>query len=374
MNLFNQLRITLFAQLSALLFSTSSFSTIYFDHEADPIPIVEINVVIPVGALDEKEKNLGVTQVIPEYLDAGTKSLNRIAFHQKLSDYAAELSFGTGEHYSSWTLRFPYVEGKNYDSLIKILRENWNHPRYSQASFDLAIKKVNASFVSSLNSDQNLARTYLDYWIDKNIFGLSNLYIDDLNNISYAESRSFFEEKFLKVKDIWAGVVAPKQSFPLVKSILSTVFSKQGDIEMGMLKEELRERNFLVKKNGVKKFFIIEKSQRAQNVLALKSINNKKMSGSMELPYFVANNVLFGGRDSIFFNEIRNRRGLAYYIHSLERRINHYPVISFVSNPQANLIDSALKVVSDQLALIFKKQESLKKMNQEEWNLSLIHI
>jgi hypothetical protein len=65
---------------SVLLAAATARAEIYLDVEADPMPLIEITVVVPAGFESTRAEEAGAATLMGDILDAGTKSLARPAF------------------------------------------------------------------------------------------------------------------------------------------------------------------------------------------------------------------------------------------------------------------------------------------------------
>ncbi|NCN26727.1 insulinase family protein [bacterium] len=353
------------------LFSFSSNSKIYFDLEEEPLPIVDLTVVLPFGHQTLTEKESGLSMMAQEMLAAGTLTKDRQAFNDQLAKFGAEYSFSVGNHYSYWSLKLPFIKDKDYTPLIALLTENWNSPRFTDKEFKLASLKIEASFKSSLDSDSSLLSSAMKNFLNKKYLGGHPAFLDIVKkNASLEATKEFFNQRIKSVKDVWVGAVAPDDSQDLMEKIVATIFAKQGSVRRSKLKEALPtgakpEGNIKPEKT----FIVVDREGREQTIMGFMALSPESLSQGNELEFFFADYLLFSnGLDSYFASVIRGQKGLAYGANSLVTQYRDHKVLSLLTNPQASKMDEAFKTVSELTQTTLEKSDKLKIINDKRWS------
>ena len=357
--------VALFVSLSA-----TAQAKIFLDLEHDPLPLVEITVVLPVGFEAKSQADVGVGNLLSDIVENGTADLDRQSFLEKLAEYGASYDFSVANHESEWKLSFPIVAGKDYSQLKDLLAENWKQPRFDEATFKTAKIKLGASLKGALDSDGSLAIVTARRWLNKREFGGFPLLMEGLEAVKLDAVKRVFESDFQKVKDAWAGVVAPKEQLPLVQSILTKVFALQGDVEVGQHLAKLTgDDHPRPNPKASKKFLIIDKAERNQTVTAVMAVNPQFLNPKDELAFFFGNHILFdSGLASIFSDEIRAKRGLAYSVGSSTKFFLERPTLSVSMNPVREKTAEAYKVTADLLKTSFETGSTIKTLKDDVWN------
>jgi predicted Zn-dependent peptidase len=361
--------------LSALLAGASfavlpAQARIQLDYEVDPLPLVEITVVLPVGFEAKVEEDAGAANLLGDLLEGGTAKMNRQQLVDAYGRFGASADFSVSNQHSFLKLSFPVVEGRDYEGLADLVAENWKTPRFDEENFRLARLKLEAALRGSLDSDMSLGSTAARRWANVRFFGGFPVTLDNLEKLDLAKTRAVWERDFLTVKDVWVGVVAPESSRPFVKSLLSKVFDKQGDIRDTPKPSPLEVREAKAKglKEGSKTFFIIDKLGRNQAVVSVISMTGGKLDDDEEIAFQFANHILVdSGLGSVFGEEIRTRRGLAYSVGGVHRFYLGHPSLGLAANPVRPRADEALGVVAGLLKDSFVTGEVFEKLPEDAW-------
>lgn len=352
--------------LSAAL-CAPSMAEIYLDQEPDPLPMVELTVVLPVGFEAKRPEDVGVGNLLSDMIEGGTATLSRQEFQERLAEFGASVDFSVGNQYSEYTLSFPVVAGKHYDKLVSLLKENWNTPRFDEKTFEVARTKIRASMQSSLDSDPSLAASVTRRFLNKTEFGGFPLFLDSVEKLNLPNLTQVFERDFHKAPLIWAGVVAPKSSLELVKTILASVFSNQGKIIEGPYLKKLPTQSAKTHRPTPKKIvLIVDKDQRAQMVTSMVAVSREPLAGKDELSFGFANHILFdSGLASVFSDEVRTKRGLAYAVGSSLKQLYELPVLSVSMNPVREKQEEALEVLAGLLKDSFETDKVIRELPQD---------
>lgn len=360
-------------RLAILALSLGAFSAharIYLDYEVDPLPVLDINVVIPAGFEAREAADAGAVNLLADIFENGTARLTRQELVDAYGRFGATVDFSTSNQHSVLKLSLPVVEGMNYESFIALAAENWHQPRFTEDSFKLARLKLEGALRSSLDSDMALGAATIRRWANRHYFGGFPVTLDALAKLDLARTRAAWESEFLGVPDVWVGVVGPEASRPLVKELLSKIFTRQGDIKEGHLLEPLKIREAKAQglKAGDKTFLLIEKPGRTQSVFTVLSVTDNKLDDRKEVAFQFANHILVdSGLGSVFGEEIRTRRGLAYSVGGVQRYYLGYPSLGLAANPLRVKANEALAVTAKLLQDAYETGETFAKLPEDAW-------
>jgi hypothetical protein len=308
--------------------------------------------------------------LMSDILDAGTKSLDRQAFLDRLASYGATSDLHLSNLYSVWTLKLPIVDGKDYAALAALLAENWHSPRLTDETFRIAKRKLEAALEGGLDSDMSLGMTTTRRWIDRRRFGDYPITLDRLSALRLETVANVWTRDFLGAKEVWAGVVAPASSLPLVRSLLAAVFPAQGEIRQPEAPVALRLREVAAKDTHAERvFLVLDKPGRTQTMTSVVAVASRGYTPSGELAAEFGRHVLVeSGLGSIFGEEIRTRRGLAYAVSGVQPWFLGHPSLGMAANPVRPKTDEALGVISGLLEAGFEKPSLIDALPQATWD------
>jgi predicted Zn-dependent peptidase len=342
---------------------------ILLDVEADPLPLVDITVVIPAGFEAAKPEEAGAAILMGDVIDAGTQKLDREAFLDRLASYGASHDFTVSNLFSVWTLSFPVVDGKDYAALGALLADNWKAPRLTTKTFRIATRKLESSLKGSLDADMGLGVSTSRRWINSRHLGGHPITVDSVAKLERKTLAMVWDRDFLAAPEAWAGVVAPPSSLPLVKTILSSVFARQGAIVEGAPPRPLALRT--IPADGLrpeKVFLILDKPDRTQTMTSVIAVSSMRHKWQDELAAAFGNHVLVdNGLGSIFGDEIRTKRGLAYAVSGVEPRFLGFPSVGLATNPVRPKTDEALGVVAGLVTAAYEKGSLIDELPTESW-------
>ncbi|MBS1986110.1 MAG: insulinase family protein [Bdellovibrionales bacterium] len=347
-----------------------SHAEILLDHEEHPIPLFDMTVILPVGFEAKDASEAGAANLLSDILENGTASLDRQAFLDKLADFGASYDFTVSNQYSYWKLSFPVVPGKDYHALAQILADNWAHPRFTDETFEIARTKLSAALTGGLDNDMALGITTARRWVNKKEFGGHPVFVDNIARMSLAQVKGVYERDFMGIPSLWAGLVGPKETSGIAEDILRTVFSKQGELKRGPYLKKL-ETIRPAKIDGAKaskQVIIVDKAGRNQTVTSVTAIRPESLGGAAELSFQFGNHILVdSGLGSIFGDEIRNKRGLAYSVGGVQPFYLGMPVLGFAANPVRPRTEEAFKVIAGLLQSSYETAHIFKDVPEELW-------
>ncbi len=347
-----------------------SFAKIYVDYVQDPIPMVDLTVVLPIGSRSYEPGRAAKFNVLDNVIEGGTANKTSQEMQDILGQYAASFSFGVGLENSSWKLSFPYLAEKDYSSMVNVLQENWQTPRFNGENFELARIKLRSAIMGSLDSDFNLLQSGIRRMHQKANFAAEPVFIENIDQLKLADVQKVFVENFQSNFDVWVGVVGPESARAVVEKTLKSVFSKQGEIVYQEFKEkavpraEIRKAPFRKKQSVI----LIDKPDREQLVTGLVTVNSESMNWEEEVAFVFGNHLLTEhGFGSYFMDEIRTKRGLAYAVHPVARYFNGHSSLGFLSNPVANRGEEALGVIRGLLENGYQQATYIDTFSDDAW-------
>ena len=353
-----------------LLSATASRATVYFDKEYDPLPLFSMQVMFPVGSLSKDPVEAAAFAIYSEIIDDGTEKLDKQSYQDLLTSYGASSGFSVGRETSVWSLSFPILEGRDYGPLLKLLRENWAHPRLTQATFDKVKAKLESQLRSSLDQDMGLAAQAGRRFLGVQDFKLYPLFVEGLKAATLDSVKTTVQRRILSQSEIWAGYVGPKNQEALALDAVKTVFTEQGEIEKGVLDRSIvKAPSFASDKAFAKQAIIVEKPGRSQTVVFVNGVFRdfpKNLNAEIAL-HFGGHILGFSGLGSYFGDEIRNKRGLAYTVSPVQKFFLGKPAVGFLTNPVREKNAEALEVIADLLKSAYDEADVFTVLPDDVW-------
>jgi predicted Zn-dependent peptidase len=355
----------------ALLWASGAWAQMNLHVEADPLPLAEVVVVLPFGVDPKDASESGLGHLWSNIFEAGTGRRSRDAYLAALGSLGAQSQFQFGLDESTWSFRFPVPKSeKEKARLVELLSEPWSSPRWTQENFRVAKTQLEATLMATLDNDMGLGGATLRRWMSVHAFGARPLFREDLDNLSLGKSRQLFEKRFKAVRQAWAGFVGPAELQPLVEDVLKISFPQ---IESLVAAKGLKPLRELTIPNVSDKFspvaLVVDKPERNQIVISMMALSRRNFDFAQELAFrFGLNLAIESGLSSIFGNEIRTQRGLAYSVGGGAQSFRNAIGFSIVSNPKSERAEEALAVFSDLVDTTFKDPVRISNLKQVEWD------
>jgi len=269
----------------------------------EPLPIVSVNIFIKLGSINEPKDKLGLTNLTQILLTKGTKkrTSNQIAI--EIESMGGDLGASASEDYSNVSLT---ITKKYFSKAMELLSDVFLNPTFPEEELQKELVVVDASIRSRQDHIFNVSYDLLR----KNLYGehpyaelsigttetIKNIKRDDIVN---------WHEKYYGLENI-IFVVVGNVSCNEVKNAIEKYFS---DIPKGEIPEEKIPLVQPSKKS------VVEKKKFEQAYLMFGFIT-PEMSDEDYTKLKVLNTYLGSGMNSVLFQELREKEGLGYEVHS----------------------------------------------------------
>lgn len=268
------------------------------------------------SATDPRGKE-GLAEMASSLLDEGAGELKSQEFQKALEGIAAQMSFGAGRDSFSGRLRMLSAER---DKAFDLLRLALNAPRFDAKP----VERVRSQILASLRrSEENPRRISGELW-SKTVFAdhpyskKSNGTDKTVPGLTVADLKSFVKQRFSRDRLV-IGVVGDISEKEL-KSRLDSVF---GDLPASGTKFDIPE----VKPKGAGKTLIVRKPI-PQSVVILGHAGIKRDDPDWYAALLVTRIFGGGGLSSRLYEEIREKRGLAYSVYAYLSPMEHSGLIA----------------------------------------------
>lgn len=299
------------------------------------VPIVAINFAFEGGTTQDPAGKEGLTNLMTGLLDEGAGKLDSEAFQSRVDDTGAEMRFSSARDTTYGSIRF--LADQKGDAL-ELLRMAINEPRFDEEPLDRVRSQVVSGILAGANDPKQAAEVqwshaiYGDHPYARRDEGteksLTAITPDDLRAIH----KAIFAREKLKVAVV--GAIDPET----LKADLDKLFGS------------LPEKPTLTPVADVQPK--LGQEVRVDYPLPQTGIQLAYPGVSRDDPNFFSavlmNQILGGGTfSSRLFDEVREKRGLAYGVSSSLMNSEHASALSIDTSTRADKAGETLKIIRD---------------------------
>ncbi len=311
---------------------------------------ITIQAIVKTGSNDENRKNRGISHFIEHMLFEGTKKRadSRIISNE-IESLGGELNAYTSNEKTCFYVKVPK---RYFDKALDIIADIIQNPLFNEKN----IEKERKIILKEINMRRDEPRFYQWILFTKTLFvkhpAKSAIYgtINTVRKITRTDILAFYH-KYYVPNNIILSIVGDIQKVHKIKERIENQF-----------KDFKPSSNILTKKI----------SEPKQNKIIIKKERRKILSSYMILGYKTINrldkdsyvldviqSILGRGQSGRIFDEIRNKRGLAYEVgvHN-----EHYVDYGFF----AVYLNTDKKNIKESTALILKEFDNLKNLTSKE--------
>ncbi|MEE2998076.1 MAG: pitrilysin family protein [Pseudomonadota bacterium] len=316
------------------------------------VPLIAMNFVFRgAGSVTDPEGREGLAEMSSALLDEGAGEIRSADFQKKLEEIAAQLSFSVGRDHYSGRLR---TLSANKDKAFNLLKLSLTSPRFDEKP----VERIRGQLIASLRRNVENPRRILDRaWLETVFSGHPYSRPADgtensLSTITQTDLRSFVSQRFTRDR-LLIGVV--------------------GDISEAELKLRLDEvfsylpqsgPTFYVSKAtpaGPGRTVVIKKTI-PQSVLTFGHVGIKREDPDWYAALLVTRIFGGGGFSSRLYEEIREKRGLAYSVYAYLRPMESSALIIGGVATQNSQAGESLRVVKREWDRLSKKGITKKEL------------
>ncbi len=306
-------------------------------------PIITVNISFRGGsALDPVGKE-GLANLISATLDEGAGDIKSQAFQQKLEDLAISLSFDSRLDSFSGSLR---TLKKNQTIAFDLLRLALTKPRFDSEPVERIRNQIIANIHRQSENPRRIARrTLFSKLFPDHPYGRpSNGTEESVKIIKLADLRYFVEQRFAR-NNLVVSVVG---------DITEAGLKQQLDQTFGELPEKASPWEVPEISPDSKKQTIVVDKAIPQSIITFAQPGIKRDHPDF-FPAYVMNYVLGGGGfESRLYEEVREKRGLAYSAYSYLAPLDHAGIIIGGAGTANARTGETVKVLSDEWAKMNK--------------------
>lgn len=300
-------------------------------------PVISLRLAFRGGAALDADGKQGLARMTAALIDEGAGDLDSKAFRRQLNDLSISLSFDTGRDSFTGNLK---TLTKNRDEAFELLRLALNEPRFDAEP----VERIRVQLLSSLRQDKEdpdyvAARALSQALYPGHAYGRAvNGTEDSLAAITVDDLRGFVSRR-LGLDNLYIGVVGDISADQL-SAVLDHVF--------GGLAE---------KANSFHVTDVSPKADGGVSVIELKVPQSAIVFAQKGLKRdhpdfftaYVMNYILGGGGfTSRIYNEVREKRGLAYSVGSYLYPLDHSAMILGSAGTANDRVSKTIAVIKEQ--------------------------
>lgn len=307
--------------------------------QEDAVPIVTMNFAFRGGASQDPQGKPGVANMLSTLLDEGAGDLDSQAFQEKLADLNVRLSFDAGRDafYGDLVTLTDYR-----DEAFDLLKFALNEPRFDAEPVERMRAQLAAGLRSDLQDPNSVASrkwssaVFGDHPyatpVDGTLESLAEIGVEDLRGL---KERMFARDNLTVavVGDIDADTLAP---------LLDEVFGGlPGSADLKDVPEATMPDHAIVEQVEM---------QIPQTVVHFGRPGMKRHDDDF-VPAYVLNHILGGGTfSSRLYEEVREKRGLAYSVYTHLAPLDHAGLFVGGVATRAERAAESLKIIKDEIA------------------------
>ncbi|MFK5980348.1 MAG: pitrilysin family protein [Rhizobiaceae bacterium] len=314
------------------------------------VPIISLSLQFKGGASQDPEHKQGLLRLLSSLLDEGAGPYDNKEFQARIEELGVEMGFGAGRDGFTGNLRTLASEA---DNAFEMLRLALNEPRFDAEAMDRMKTALISRLVRSKKSPRYLAglamreALFAGHAYSQPISGTQ----ETLEKLNRADLVGIHHKLFAR-DNLKIGVVGAISAEQL-SVVLDKLFGKLPE------NAKLRPIPEITPEFGKKVDVVLDAPQTSISLVypGLKR-NNKDFFAA-----HLMNHVLGGGSfSSRLYNEVREKRGLAYSVYSAISTYDHAAILTSGTGTRNDRAAEALKVIKNEIAKMAKDGPSEKEL------------
>ena len=295
---------------------------------------VSLGVWIRAGSRDERDELAGITHLMEHMLFKGTPSMNALGIAEAFESIGAQENAATGEEYTVLYARFL---PEHLEKALGIMSEMVKEPTLAD------LEREREVIVEEIKMYEDRPDQMADEHLSGLIFHGNSLgrpiigSVETVRGVNHDTLKSFQENTYIapNVFVVGAGRLDPGEFERLAEEKFAGLPSGE---------QYTREANLTSPESRFSyKFKETEQYHVAMGSLGLPASSEDRYAMS------ALNNVLGGGMSSRLFQEVREKRGLAYAVYSYHQGYSDSGAIKMYVGSTTGNVEEAVKIISEQL-------------------------
>jgi predicted Zn-dependent peptidase len=333
-----------------------------FSEPLEEATSVSLGIWIRAGSRDERDEVAGITHLMEHMLFKGTPSMDALGVAQAFESIGAQENAATGEEYTVLYARFL---PEHLERALDIMSDMVLHPTLAD------LEREREVIVEEIRMYEDRPDQMADEHLSALIFHGDPLgrpiigSADTVRGVNHDTLRDFHAGTYTapNVFVVGAGKLEEGQLERMVEEKLSGL--PQGEPFVREAYPGSPESRFFYKHKETEQYHV--------------SVGSLGIPARSEDRYAMAalNNVLGGGMSSRFFQEVREKRGLAYAVYSYHQGYSDAGAIKTYVGSTTGNVEEALKVIAEQFRKIQEEtvsEEELYRTKQQLKSSTLLAL
>ena len=310
---------------------------------------VTVLTLVKIGSRYEEEQLQGISHFLEHLFFKGTKKRpTTIEIAHELDNMGAEFNAFTSKEYTGFYIT---AASKYIDIILDILSDILLNSLFKEEE----IQKERGAVIEEMNMFQDTPMRYIGDVFEELLYGdtpLGRKVIGakkTLNNMKRDDFINYFKENY-NSQNIVISIAGKFENLNLEKFLGNIKRGKKSEYEKYTDNQKIPQVFIMDKKTdqaqvaiGYKTFSVFDKRRTILDVLAT---------------------ILGGGMSSRLFTEVRERRGLCYFVRTFAEHYLDQGYIGTFSGVTLNKIDKAIKIILQEHKKIIKYEISPKELNK----------
>ena len=310
---------------------------------------VTVLTLVKIGSRYEEEQLQGISHFLEHLFFKGTKKRpTTIEIAHELDNMGAEFNAFTSKEYTGFYIT---AASKYIDVVLDILSDILLNSLFKEEE----IQKERGAVIEEMNMFQDTPMRYIGDVFEELLYGdtpLGRKVIGakkTLNNMKRDDFINYFKENY-NSQNIVISIAGKFENLNLEKFLGNVKKGNKSEYEKYTDNQKIPQVFIMDKKTdqaqvaiGYKTFSVFDKRRTILDVLAT---------------------ILGGGMSSRLFTEVRERRGLCYFVRTFAEHYLDQGYIGTFSGVTLNKIDKAIKIILQEHKKIIKYEISPKELNK----------
>jgi len=271
--------------------------------EKHNVPLIQLNVIIKAGTIDDPQQKDGLANITLDMLDEGNAGKTSLQIADAIDFLGAKITTRTNQHFSGIYLHTPVSK---FDEALKIMGDIILKPDFPESE----LKRKKKEYLTTISQWHDQPTAIASIAFNKLLFGDNHPYgkpsignENSIKNFSTDDLKKFYS-KYFKANNAFIIAVGDIKKNEL-KNKLEKIFGnwKKGEIKEIKISEPKQVENRIV--------YLIDKPNSAQSVIYIGRVGPKRLTDDYT-SIIVMNTILGGSFTSRLNNNLREEHGYTY--------------------------------------------------------------
>jgi len=271
--------------------------------EKHEVPLIQLNVIIKTGVVNDPENKSGLASFTMEMIDEGTAGKSSLEIADLIDYLGAKITTSTGVHYSGVHMHTPLTK---FDDALKILQDIVLKPDFPKTELERKKKERLTSIIQSHDQPTAIASYAFNQFLFGKVYPYGKSLIGNESSIkaTTVEDLIDFHKKYFVANNAFIVAIGDINKEELKKK-LEYIFGswKEGKVEEINIKTPAQVDRRIV--------YLIDKPGAPQSVINIGRIGAARLTGDYNS--IVVMNTLLGGSFGSRLNQnLREEHGYTY--------------------------------------------------------------